>query len=794
MAASSGHAELLQVLRAEFLPYLQTCHDPDQLPDLLDRLADYLGADGAILWRSEDDLLFALAAHGCARMEWTVEHVAESMGMAAWRGGSAAIKQAPAEAYRSGLTGVQLAQVAAIPLRGPKGSIGCVELWWKTAGGKAADTSEILALLEDALNKKLPALLEYESERRNYVNAISRLMMLYDIGKVFHSTLELGELAPVICTRVLNILEAEAATVWMLDPVKRNLYCAAAEGPRTEAMRSVRVWASDAGLGTAVSQGEAVLLHNVVEAEWTDRWGSSLRSILAVPLMQGGRFLGAIEAVRGSDARYFTEEDLRLLIDVAKQATVSLRNAQRLQAERRVNELNALMEISKEITATLDLDRVLSTTVNRITSVIPCDRCTAALHRKGRWALSAVSGEMKLDRKAAGMPELEAMHVWLAGSGGDCTVLRTEEGIDAEREETRDKFGTYFDQAGMSAFMGLLLRDEESIVGTLVLEGKEAGGLSHAHYDLARIFASQVTVAIRNALLYQQMPLAGVLQPLAERRARFAAIPAARRGVMIAGALVVVAFLAFFPWWSKPSGEARVLPALVQPVSAEVEGVVRNVRVREGARVNAGDLLAEVAPDEMRVALQQAQSKYEILSRHVLQLEAAGDLGEAQMERARMQQASAELELARTRLAGTQMRSPISGVVITPRLEERAGQLLHRGDVFCQVVDANRAWVEIAVPEKEVGEIKPEQEAWLKLNTFPDRKVVGRVVRVSPQAREQADERVFDVIVEVPNSDQTLRAGMMGRGKVLARRAPVGYLLFRAPIRWLWLKVWSWLP
>ncbi|MBI1737913.1 MAG: efflux RND transporter periplasmic adaptor subunit, partial [Acidobacteria bacterium] len=744
--------------------------------------------------RSEEDLLFALAVHGSARMDWTVENVAESIGMASWRSGSAAVQEGPSGAYRSALTGVQLAQVAGVPLRGPKGIIGCIELWWKATGGKPAASSEILALLEDVLNKSLPALLEYESERRNYVNAISRLMMLYDIGKVFHSTLEMEELAPVICTRVLNILEAESATVWMLDPVKRNLYCAAAEGPRTEAMSSARVWASDAGLGTTVSQGEAVLLHNVVEPEWTDRWGGSLRSLLAVPLMSGNRFLGAIEAVRGADARYFTEEDLRLLIDVAKQATVSLRNAQRLQAERRVNELNALMEISKEITATLDLDRVLTTTVNRITSVIPCDRCTVALHRKGRLDLCAVSGEMKLDRKAAGMPELEAMHVWLAGSGGDCTVLRTEEGIDAEREETRDKFGAYFDQAGMSAFMGLLLRDEESIVGTLVLEGKEPGGLSHGHYDLARIFASQVTVAVRNALLYQQMPLAGVLQPLAERRARFAAIPAARRSVMITGAVAILAFLTFFPWWSKPSGEARVLPALVQPVSAEVEGVVRNVRVREGARVNAGDLLAEVAPEEMRVALQQAQSKHEILSRHVLQLEAAGDLGEARMERARMQQASAELDLARSRLAATQIRSPISGVVITPRLEEREGQLLHRGDVFCQVVDAGRAWVEIAVSEREVGEIEPEQEAWLKLNTFPDRKFVGHVVRISPQGREQSDDRVFDVIVEVPNGDQMLRAGMMGRGKVLARRAPVGYLMFRAPIRWLWLKVWSWLP
>jgi RND family efflux transporter MFP subunit len=289
------------------------------------------------------------------------------------------------------------------------------------------------------------------------------------------------------------------------------------------------------------------------------------------------------------------------------------------------------------------------------------------------------------------------------------------------------------------------------------------------------------------------MPLAGVLQPLGETKAKFAAMPALRRRATLLAALAVVALL-FVPFTEKPSGEARILPVLVLPISAEVEGVVRNVRVHEGDPVNAGDLLAEIAPDEQRVVLEQARSQFDILNRRVLQLEAQGNLGEARLERARLQQASAELDLARTRLAATQVRSPITGVVITPRLEERAGQLLKRGDVFCQVVDNSRAWAEVSIPEQDVGEIRPQQEAWIKLNTYPTRRFDGRVVRVSPQARAQGEIRVFDVIVEVPNPDRALRTGMMGRGKILARRAPVGYLMLRGPARWLWLKVWGWLP
>ena len=306
-----------------------------------------------------------------------------------------------------------------------------------------------------------------QNERENYIKAISRLMMLYDVGKVLHSTLELGELAPLILQRVESIVEADAAAVWLLDPAKKNLYCTAVSSSHRALMEATRVWASDPGLGSAAAQGDAVLLTDVDDPAWISRWQSKLRGVLAVPLQADGRFLGAIEAVRAESSEPFAEEDLRLLIDVAKQASVALRNAQRYQAERRVKEMHALNEISQEITATLDLDRVLTTTVNRITSVIPADRCSISLMRKGELAIDAISGESKVDRKSPPVRELEAMHTWLSGLGGDLSVVQTEAGVDAEHEDVREKFKVYFERTGMRALTGLLLRDEEGIVGVL---------------------------------------------------------------------------------------------------------------------------------------------------------------------------------------------------------------------------------------------------------------------------------------------------------------------------------------
>jgi RND family efflux transporter MFP subunit len=791
MPEGEGHSKLAIRLREEFLPSLAASRDPDALSSLLERLAQCLNASGGVLWSVEEEHTHVVATCGIAGTAWAEANSANSLGAWVCREKCAGVADGEHAPYAPAMSGQSLGRVMAFPVDGTDAAI---ELWWLQGTYAPQSAQEFLPAISAALREQLAPLLALEAERRNYVNAISRLMMLYDIGKVFHSTLDLDELAPVICSRVLNILEAESAAVWLLDPVKKNLYCAASEGARAEGFGSVRIWASDPGLGAAVSGGETVLRNDVSEDEWAERWGGPLHSLAAVPLLQGGKFLGAIEAVRGDSSPYFTEEDLRLLIDVSKQAAVSLRNAQRLQAERRVNELNALMEISKEISATLDLDRVLTTTVNRITSVIPCDRCSVALLRKGRWEVSALSGEMKVDRQSSAVRALETMHEWLGGAGEDIIVTQTAEGVDAETEEIRRKFAAYFETAGMSVFAGFLLRDEEGVLGALVLEAKEPGGLTHSHADLARIFATQVAVAVRNALLYSQMPLVGVLQPLAEKKAKLAAMPAVRRNLIVGGIIAALAFLVFFPWQAKSSGEARALPAQVLSVGPEVEGVIRRVFVREGETVRAGDVLAELSSEDFRVGLEQAQSQYEIVSRRAMQLEAEGNLGAARLERARLRQVAADRDLYQFRLERSQVRSPISGVVMTPRMEQRTGHLLKPGDVLCQIADVSRAWVEVAVPEGDIGYVAVGQVAWLKLNTYPTRRYEGRVIAVSPQGREQDHERVFDVIVEVPNAEQEIRAGMLGRGKVLTRYRPVGYLLLRPPVRWLWLKVWNWLP
>ena len=94
-------------------------------------------------------------------------------------------------------------------------------------------------------------------------------------------------------------------------------------------------------------------------------------SILAAPLLERETLVGVAEAINRLDGLPFDEDDEFLLANVCETATNALHNASLLQAERKVEILEALVKVSGEITSTLDLDRVLDAIVNGPATVVP---------------------------------------------------------------------------------------------------------------------------------------------------------------------------------------------------------------------------------------------------------------------------------------------------------------------------------------------------------------------------------------------------------------------------------------
>jgi RND family efflux transporter MFP subunit len=656
-----------------------------------------------------------------------------------------------------------------------------------------ADLSGLVELVEHAAPAFSNAI-QYEAERNSQLGSISRLTQLYDVERVFNSTLEMDELNPIITAKVRELLEAQAVNLWLVkDERELLLIDQAGEDATREVGASEKT--GEGYVADVSDSGEPLVIADAGDPRLQRRNAGrdgGIFSVVVAPLVAKGFEVGVIEVINKTDGSSFDEDDLFLLSSIAESAASALNNAGMLQAERKVEILETLVKVSAEITSTLDLDRVLDAIVTGPGAVIPYERAAIALEERGRLKVRAITGIPRINPQDPNVVRLQELLEWASLSNEPLSFSQQGEQFEDPRPETQAKLGKYFSETGMRGFYAVALADDDGRVGTLSFESSDPDFLGPAHLEMVKVLASQATVALRNASLYREVPFIDLLKPVLDRKRKFMALEKRRRAVLVAGAVAGLLFLLIFPLPLRVVGDASVSPAQSVLIQPEVEGVVQRVNVREGDSVSAGTVLAALSDWQYRAQLAAAQAKYETAASQMNRALNNNDGGEAGIQRIQADFWASELARARERLDRTQLRSPINGVVATSHVEDLVGRKLMPGDTLAEVVDTSRAIVDVAIDEDDVLLLHPGETASIKLDGFPTRTFHGVVTVVSPRSQVQGVDRVFFARVAVSNPDGAIRDGMQGRGKVVTGWSPAGKVLFRRPAIWIWSKLWSW--
>ena len=393
------------------------------------------------------------------------------------------------------------------------------------------------AALQSFVRHAAPALdlaLKAEKKTVGMLQAIERLTNLYDLSKAFGSTIDLEELNGIIVRKAVDFGVAEVASFWLLQGETTEVVLAGTAVNENYDVENAPDAVGGSIVGDLLAE-QKVERRNAIPADdplARENEGYPIRSVLALPLIEEEKPVGALVLVnkRGRHPE-FTSDDEELLQDLVRQAVRALRNARQYEAEKKVEELDALLAVSREITATLDLDRVMQTIVNATAALIRYDRCAIAIQSRGKLRLGAVSGMAEIDRKSPDIQRTEDLLQWVFLSGSDVNVTQQEDGtLLADRPETEEKFRALFSETGLRAFYATTLKDEEGKLGVLAFECREPIVFDEDTRDLLAILVNQATVAVRNAQLYQQVPLAGFWKPLLEKRRKVLAIPSQAGG------------------------------------------------------------------------------------------------------------------------------------------------------------------------------------------------------------------------------------------------------------------------
>ena len=697
---------------------------------------------------------------------------------------------------------VKSAMFASLP--GAHSPEGVVEVLNKRSGEFTAEDAHFLEEAGRLAGQALTNLGAIEGERHAQLATLERLTALYDLGRTFTSTLELEELLPIVAGKIRDILGAGACNLWLAAGDDLHLANTAGNDPTVEEKATASL--SEGLLGEIAQQGNPRLVENPAEEpgleERIEAGGDfEIQSWMAAPLRKENEVLGIVELINKADGTPFNEEDLFFLESISEQAAVALSNANLLESERKVHALDALLKISQEITSTLDLDHVLSTVAQQAASVVPFDKLVIGFFDRRRFVLGAVSGETEVP-KTREMSDLRDRLEWVSQQEKPVAVDLYDDGWHAEPEEARAQVASFLEAHEFNGMYALPLRDDQGVLGAMVLLSSDADFLTDNNRETVSILASQTTVAIRNAQLYQQVPLANFLQPFAEQKKRLLAVVPQGRGRQYAErAAIVLLLLAVIPWPLRVRTDATVVPAERRIVSSLEGGVVRRVFVHEGDAVQQGQLLAHLDDGEDRIQLAQAEAALSTARRESAEAEFRNDPSAAGQAKIRADLHAAEVELQQERVNAADLRAPIAGIVVTPKIEEKTGVMVKPGDPFCEIVEQDRMAAEMSVPETDLALVRPGENVALKLNAFPTATFEGSVERIGAQTHTDAGEQYFLVRALFSNPSGRARDGMVGRVRIRAAGGPfgngwypVGYALFRDPFRWIWQKVWGWLP
>ena len=683
---------------------------------------------------------------------------------------------------------------------------GIVELLNKRGRDFSPEEAMVVEGAGRLLGQAIASLRSMDSERSSTLSTIERLTALYDLGRTFTSTLEIGELLPIVAAKVRDILGAEVCNLWLVDARANELYLGQQAGEDHSVNEQTRHPLTEGLLGDMAHQANPRLITEPLdEPDLSQRQEMNAEfkiiSWMGAPLRKGEEVLGVLELMNKPDQTPFDEDDLFFLSTVAEQAAVAIHNARLLESERRMDALGALLKISQQITSTLDLDHVLITVVNQAATVLPFDRCVMGFFDRGRFVLGAVSGEEELP-KTREMDELREQLEWVANQPDSVSANLDDGEWHLQPEQAHGKLISFLEAHGYQGFRGLALHDEQGKLGAIGLLNSEPNFLNESHTELLTILANQTTVAIRNAQLYQQVPLANILRPLSRRKKKLlSAVPQGRWRQYAERLGVIALILTFVPWPMRVETNATVVPAERRMVSSMDGGVVKRVYVREGDFVEAGQTLSLLENGEHRVKLVEAEAAMGAAGHDLAEAEFRNDPFAAGQAKIRADMHAAEVQFEQQRVAGSELRAPIAGMVITPKVEERTGTMLKPGEGFCEIVAQDELAADMGVPETDLAMLKPGDRVALKFNARPMMTFHGTVERIGAQTRTEEGEQYFVVRAVFQNRSGSARNGMLGKAKISSDGGwfhsgwyPVGYVLLRSPVRWLWRNSWSWLP
>jgi HlyD family secretion protein len=215
---------------------------------------------------------------------------------------------------------------------------------------------------------------------------------------------------------------------------------------------------------------------------------------------------------------------------------------------------------------------------------------------------------------------------------------------------------------------------------------------------------------------------------------------------------------------------AKAAQAELEKNKIEAEGVDVEFNKRafeRAAKLFKDGLIPQQRYDDTRMALEIAENRQRAAQSQLA-------VTEARVSQAQAAIAQAEATVARTEeeLANATIRAPIRAMVLSRDVElgSPVSSILNMGAGATLVMvlgDIREVFVRGKVDEADIGSVRLNQPARIKVETFKERRFEGKVTQISPLGVEKDNVVSFEVRVSIDNASGELRANMSANAEIV---------------------------
>ena len=229
-------------------------------------------------------------------------------------------------------------------------------------------------------------------------------------------------------------------------------------------------------------------------------------------------------------------------------------------------------------------------------------------------------------------------------------------------------------------------------------------------------------------------------------------------------------------------------------IKSKASGRIEEMPVEDGDYVSKGSLICRLDQTDVKADVDQAQADLEIAEAELTQAQNTYDrreqlfaknlISQEEFDASTLQlaQAKGKMVRARTALDQTQTRfnetvvtAPIDGIILQKYVE--VGQIIASGisnvgggTPIADVADMQHVHIEAGIDEIDVGKVRVDQPARVVADAYPSFDFAGRIIRIAPEAKVEQNVTLFNVIIEVENTDGKLKSGMNVNADIVVAR------------------------